>query len=387
MEEYFSMRIFSFDFYLVDMENENIFLNKNKFDYLNKNPDISLHEYFKNESSEENYNYFMDRKIKQTTILRIFGSTFRGQKCCLNIHNYFPYFFIEINNDNYFPFENQLNLRQFAEILETIYLDCISICESNVDFNNNSKSFDRKIINKGSKASFSSKNFSKINHLQSNISKNLIGKKFTSEQIIHKIEVVEKINFYGYNKCEGIFLKISLYNPKSIPLLMEILNKGTIDGKHYQCFEAHLSLCMHFFTDFNLYGMSLIKFNKFTFRYALKDKINLRNDIENYNGEIINSDSEQNFLFCQNNIIWSNDLYSLNKEKPKNQININADNTYESIYNEKEKYFNLINFSRDLKIWDFDLIKHMHGKICYNNLKYFFIIFKNLEKLQNAALS
>jgi len=48
------------------------------------------------------YDQFMEREMEYGIVIRIFGTTFRGQKCCLNIHNYFPYFYVEINTDNYF---------------------------------------------------------------------------------------------------------------------------------------------------------------------------------------------------------------------------------------------------------------------------------------------
>ncbi len=372
MEEVFSLRILKFDYYFLQLDNEGNFINKSVKDYLKKNPDVKFLEIYKKEKSlltdnnnnnstisniEDNYNEFMKRKINFYIILKIFGSTYRGQKCCLNIHNYFPYFYIEITKENYFHIDDIETLKKFAEILECA-------CFSYIQRNDNNHMFNDKITKKN-------------NQLKS--------KKFF-DQIIHKIEVVEKLNFYGYYKNTGIFLKISVYNPKAIPILMDILNKGSINGKQYQCYEAHISLCMHFFSDFNLYGMNLIKFNKFSLRYFLKNEVLLRNDIENYNCDLYTetnlSDkyknevddrykennlktneigkSTLNYIYSPENIFWNKNIFGLKE----NQKNDNYD-----LMKDQENYEDLINYSDDLKIWDFNGLKKKHGKVSFNNLK------------------
>lgn len=36
------------------------------------------------------------RRIKRTPVLRFFGQTKRGQKACVNVFDYFPYFYVEV---------------------------------------------------------------------------------------------------------------------------------------------------------------------------------------------------------------------------------------------------------------------------------------------------
>ena len=86
----------------INNENKEIIIdNKNRIDFFSENK-ISL------------YNTFMNRDITFFPVIRIFGTTKSGQKCCVNIHNYFPYFYIEIKKENYFNYNNQKYLRAFA---------------------------------------------------------------------------------------------------------------------------------------------------------------------------------------------------------------------------------------------------------------------------------
>jgi hypothetical protein len=357
MEEYASLRIVNFDYYILDLNNNQKYFHSYKFlKFLEQdqnqelnNKTIKIKHFYANESST--YNSFMERKIENFLIIRIFGSTLRGQKCCLNIHKYYPYFYIEITKDNYFDFTEKSNLRKFAFLLEDCYLAYINSNERK------DKNFKNKII---------------------------------ISQIIHNIEKAEKRNFYGYYKNQGIFLKIYVYNPKYIPDLMNILNNGVINKTHYQCYESHLNLCMHFFSDFNLYGMSLIKFNKFSMRYEIKEKILLRNDIINYNNEEGNIDyfncnknKENNFLYHPRNIIWDNTIDILNEKIKKQNLNeINNDdnenenendyinNCNNNIYKgNKNNYLELIKFSEDFKILDIFNLKQKQDKLIFNNLK------------------
>ena len=78
MNEIFSMRIVYFDAYLLDLEDPKLIYSKEK---------VSTSKIINHDIIKIRYSDFMERKIKQTPIVRIFGSTYRGQRSCLNIHN------------------------------------------------------------------------------------------------------------------------------------------------------------------------------------------------------------------------------------------------------------------------------------------------------------
>ena len=78
MNEIFSMRIVYFDFYLLDLEDSKLFYSKDK---------LTKSKKFDHDIITIKYSTFMERSIKQLPIIRIFGSTYRGQRSCINIHN------------------------------------------------------------------------------------------------------------------------------------------------------------------------------------------------------------------------------------------------------------------------------------------------------------
>lgn len=78
MNEIFSMRLIYFESYLLDLEDSKLFYSKEKLS-TSKNIDENI--------IKIRYSTFMERFIQFTPIIRIFGSTYRGQRCCMNIHN------------------------------------------------------------------------------------------------------------------------------------------------------------------------------------------------------------------------------------------------------------------------------------------------------------
>ena len=61
------------------------------------------------------YSNCRERNVIKVPIIRVFGSTPQGQKCCLHIHNVFPYFYILVPEDEVLPMEFG---RRFASSLD-----------------------------------------------------------------------------------------------------------------------------------------------------------------------------------------------------------------------------------------------------------------------------
>ena len=262
------------------------------------------------------YNSFMDREIQFFPIIRIFGTTKSGQKCCVNIHNYFPYFYISITKETYFKYNNKKILQDFAVLLENTYIKYQTEINKTKYFNNEESE------------KSNSKNFKEI------------------EQVIHKITPEYKTNIYGYYNKESVFLKVECYNPNDIKNLMYVLDQGLVNNFSYQCFDAHISYSTHFFGDFNLCGMGTIKIKNFYFREGMPEK--------NYD-----IDFKEKFTIFPNNIQWGNKLNNEN-------IIHNIDNNLDQEIN-NEVIINFINKNNDFMIWDKKYIELMNFEVKINN--------------------
>lgn len=92
--------------------------------------------------------------------------------------------------------------------------------------------------------------------------------------MIHDIKYVDNFNsVYGYIQEKQEFLQIFVYDPKIITKLRDLLWSGIILNFRIQAYEAHITYFMHFYTDYDLYGMDFLKFDNFKFRQGGLPKI------------------------------------------------------------------------------------------------------------------
>uniref|UniRef100_A0A1B0A7J0 DNA polymerase zeta catalytic subunit n=1 Tax=Glossina pallidipes TaxID=7398 RepID=A0A1B0A7J0_GLOPL len=153
------------------------------------------------------YSEFRGKQIKRVPVIRIFGSTAQGHKCCMHVHGVFPYFYI--------PYEQ----KEFDSINKAVYQIAMNI--------------DKAI----------------------NIS---LGQGSSETQHVFKVQLVKGIPFYGYHRKEHYFLKIYMYNPRFIRRAAGMLQNGVILNKVFQPHESHVPYILQFMIDYNLYGMSFI---------------------------------------------------------------------------------------------------------------------------------
>ena len=296
------------------INNNNIKKNKSQIIVNIKNNINKLK--FLTEKNINLYNTFMNRDIKFFPIIRIFGTTKSGQKCCVNIHNYFPYFYISITKENYFNYNDKGILQAFAFSLEETYIKYKTEINKTKYFGNEESEKENSQI------------FKEV------------------DQVIHNITPEYKINIYGYYNKESAFLKVECYNPNDIKNLMYVLDQGLINNFSYQCFDAHISYSTHFFGDFHLFGMGTIKIKNFYFREGIPEK--------NYD-----IDFKEKFTIFQKNIQWDNKINNEN-------IIDNIDNDLNEEIN-NEEIINFINKNNDFMIWDKKYIDLMNFEIKYNN--------------------
>ena len=168
------------------------------------------------------YNRIKDYRNREVTIapvIRLYGTSSDGQKCCVHVHGYMPYFFARVEH---MPAEffNQESIQKFGETLERAFVECYS--------QENKSTFKKQI------SVYSSKFFEKKTPSGRFGSKELL----ESNRIIQKLEIVNRKDFYTFHCKDERFLKITAYSPDIIkPLCKILMNKVLMDTK-FQTYEV-----------------------------------------------------------------------------------------------------------------------------------------------------
>lgn len=334
------MQIICFDYY-------SIYLNDNEKEcdsnYINSVTESTIKYNISNSPSSKiqlkpfnliEYNSFMKRIINKLPVVRIYGTSNDGKKIILNIHQYFPYFYIKISEEH----------GKFYQEIVDCKDENYKVLVTNNDIQNRKESilYNFALL---IEESFEEYNNLKNQSLNSLIPSNYANKqnnKKATVQVIHDISICKKIDFYGYNEEEETFLKICVYDFKMIKDLMKIFHSKALMNMHFQCYEAHLDFNMHFFSDFNLYGMGQIKIkrNESFFRYSkrlLNQIISFQSNYDEYNQNmcdecisLLSFDDEKNCYNSQSpnefNSSSTNKFCYLNKIVFIDEVFINQNN-------------------------------------------------------------
>ncbi|TPX57882.1 DNA-directed DNA polymerase [Spizellomyces sp. 'palustris'] len=157
-------------------------------------------------------------------IIRIFGVTENGQKACVHVHQAYPYIYIPYDG----PLDPQ-GVRLYIHKLGTSLNHATALA---------------------------------LGQNQRNTGRNLY---------IASIILVKGIPFYGFHAEYQFFLKINLYPSSQNYWIVAILESGSVLGKAFQPFEAHIPYLHQFFVDYNLYGMDLMRLADARFRMPILD--------------------------------------------------------------------------------------------------------------------
>ncbi|KAG1708451.1 DNA polymerase zeta catalytic subunit [Nymphon striatum] len=160
------------------------------------------------------YSDFRGTQVTKVPVIRIFGTTPRGQKTCLHIHGVFPYILVDYNGQ-------EDDAEKFSRMLAISIDKAINIA---------------------------------------------LGSANSSTQHVFKITVVSGVPFYGYHNKEQIFFRIYFYNPNIIRKALELLQNGAVMNQVFQPHEAHAPFLLQMFIDFNLFGMSMVNLKNVKFR-------------------------------------------------------------------------------------------------------------------------
>ena len=150
--------------------------------------------------------------VRKVPVLRIFGPTPAGQKCCLHLHGVFPYVLVPVPPNADDGFASRL-----------------------------ASSLDRAI---------------NITMAQSE----------SRTQHVYKIDEVSGVPFYGYHpKCHSFF-KIYMYNPLMVARASDMLLNGVVMDMKLQPHESHVPYTLQFMMDHEVQGMNLVRLTTAKFR-------------------------------------------------------------------------------------------------------------------------
>ena len=173
------------------------------------------------------------RAINKLPVLRFFGQTKRGQKACINIFDYFPYFFAELPPAVFDPSRDS-NPRKFL----VYFAQCLELSIY--------------IVQKGLREA----KYEMLEQIEAEIMK-------SNSQYVHNVEIVYRYPIYGHSRDKKPFLRIELYEQWSVKTAANILREGGVLGVPMQPYEAHIGWHMHFFGDYCLGGNEYIKVSEF----------------------------------------------------------------------------------------------------------------------------
>ncbi|KAJ7254103.1 hypothetical protein B0H12DRAFT_1115984 [Mycena haematopus] len=156
----------------------------------------------------------LDNSDLQTVpVIRIYGSSLDGTKCCVHVHQVYPYFFVE--------YDGKLRLRSVNRYITKLTQS--------------------------------------LNHaIALSLKKDITTFK---PQFVRAITLVKGIHFYGFHSSYSPFLKVHVVDPAIFNRAATIMRSGTVMGTHFRVFESHLSFALQFMSDFGLYGCGNLNLN------------------------------------------------------------------------------------------------------------------------------
>ena len=162
----------------------------------------------------KNYLDIKGRPLKIAPVIRLFGTSDLGQKCCLHVHGFFPYFYVKAEDikDHITP-EFLLGL---AINLEKCYI----------------LAYGNPLLKRSNKYA---------EEFQNEVNKNAEVRGY----IIHSIEVVERYDIYCYHSKPEKFLKIKVYDAKCVKPLSKILSHPIILSRRFQTYEVIVLIYQH----------------------------------------------------------------------------------------------------------------------------------------------
>lgn len=155
-------------------------------------------------------------RLIRVPVLRVFGSTPSGLRCCVHVHNAFPYCYVEY-----------AGALQPDEVLQYIHR------------------FGRE-LERALAASTAPSTRGAAHDRES------------PAQIV-AVHLCKGVPFYGYHEHAHYFLKISYVDPDARARLVAVLESGRVMQRSFQPYEAHVPYQLQWMMDYNVYGCGYLE--------------------------------------------------------------------------------------------------------------------------------
>ena len=166
--------------------------------------------------------------LPKVPVLRIYGASSVGKKCCLHIHQVYPYFFVEYTGKiSPGSGEQALGILDLVELISPIVRRYIARLTDSLNY--------------AIAVSLKRDPQSPRSHY------------------VRAVILAKGIHFYGFNSSYSPFLKIHIVDPALVSRAVAIMQSGSVMGTPFHTFESHLSYVLQFLCDYGLYGCGWIQ--------------------------------------------------------------------------------------------------------------------------------
>jgi DNA polymerase zeta len=167
--------------------------------------------------------------LPKVPVLRIYGASSVGKKCCLHIHQVYPYFFVEYTG-KISPGSGEQSIGRFRTRRRLI----------------------SPIVRRYIARLTDSLNYAIAVSLKRD-------PQSPRSHYVRAVILVKGIHFYGFNSSYSPFLKIHIVDPALVSRAVAIMQSGSVMGTPFHTFESHLSFVLQFLCDYGLYGCGWIQ--------------------------------------------------------------------------------------------------------------------------------
>lgn len=182
-------------------------------------------------------------------VIRIFGPTWAGQKCCVHLRGAFPYFYIDAH-DQLCEARRKgaaAGIQAFLATLQSAITQAMAIgttgTASGPQRDDNGNAGDGSGPDRKGVASGAASTPGAGAAVQGGAG-DVPVHQGRPKAIVRKLSVEEGIPIYGYNNAYRMFIKVQLYNPAMLKRVAATLQSGRVLDTVFQPYETHISFLL-----------------------------------------------------------------------------------------------------------------------------------------------